>query len=281
MGGQLGQVAFVIWRESVEALLVIGILNAWLARQEDRVLAVRGRRFLWIGVAVGLGLALLLGAILMGFSEALPDEAQDYFQTGMVLVAAALILQMIFWLRRHGRSLKRELEQGLEQARRDARHWSLLVLAMLAVAREGSETVVFLYGILAAGSSASAPAVGAILFGFVAALLTYWLLQVGSRRLSWRLFFRTTEIMLLFLALSLVMTGIDNLVSLGLVPGLTGPLWDSSFLLDDSGAVGGLVSALTGYRARPDLIALLVYAGYWLLVLWGLSRATARVQKAA
>ncbi len=275
-----GQVAFVIWRESVEALLVIGILNAWLARQADPTFARRGRRFLWGGVAAGLGLAVVLGGVLMGFSEALPDEAQDYFQTGMVLIAAALILQMIFWLRRHGRSLKRDLEEGLEQARRDARHWSLLVLAMLAVAREGSETVVFLYGILAV-EPAEAGTVGAIVLGFAAALLTYWLLQVGSRRLSWRLFFRATEIMLLFLALSLVMTGIEHLVSLGLIPGLTGPLWNSSFLIDDSGTVGGLVSALTGYRARPDLLAFLVYGGYWILVVWGLSRATARIEKAA
>ncbi|MFZ5790567.1 MAG: FTR1 family iron permease [Pseudomonadota bacterium] len=281
MGGQLGQIAFVIWRESVEALLVIGILNAWLARQADSALAIKGRRFLWLGVLAGLALAVLLGALLMGFSEALPDEAQDYFQAGMVVIAAALILQMIFWLRRHGRTLKRELEEGLEHARRDARHWSLLVLAMLAVAREGSETVVFLYGILAAGSAGSAPTVAAVIFGFAAALLTYWLLQYGGRRLSWRLFFRATEIMLLFLALSLVMTGVDHLVSLGLIPDATGPLWDSSFLLDDSGTVGGLVSALTGYRARPDLIALLVYGGYWLLVVWGLSRTTAGVQKPA
>jgi high-affinity iron transporter len=281
LGGQLGQVAFVIWRESVEALLVIGILNAWLARQADSTLAIKGRRFLWLGVLAGLVLAVLLGALLMGFSEALPDEAQDYFQAGMVVIAAALILQMIFWLRRHGRTLKRELEEGLEHARRDARHWSLLVLAMLAVAREGSETVVFLYGILAVGSAGSAPTVAAVIFGFAAALLTYWLLQYGGRRLSWRLFFRATEIMLLFLALSLVMTGVDHLVSLGLVPDLTGPLWDSSFLLDDSGAVGGLVSALTGYRARPDLVALLVYAGYWLLVVWGLSRTTAGARKPA
>ena len=63
MGGQLGNVVFVIWRESVEALLVIGILNAWLAQQQ--VDASRGRLFLWAGVVAGLLVAVILGAALV------------------------------------------------------------------------------------------------------------------------------------------------------------------------------------------------------------------------
>ena len=63
MGTQFGNVAFVVWRESVEALLVIGILNAWLARQDD--IAGRGRTFLWGGVAAGLAVALALGVVFV------------------------------------------------------------------------------------------------------------------------------------------------------------------------------------------------------------------------
>jgi high-affinity iron transporter len=101
------------------------------------------------------------------------------------------------------------------------------------------------------------------LLGFALALGTYYLLQVGSRIVSWRAFFRATEIMLLFLAASLLLTGVDNLVGLGVLPSLSGRLWDSSPILSDSGPVGGLVGALTGYRARPDLIQVLVYGAYW------------------
>jgi high-affinity iron transporter len=277
MSGQFGQIVFIIWRESVEALLVVGILHAWLARQTDPVTATTGRRYLWLGVLAGLGLAVALAAILLFFAENLPEGAQDYFMTAMVLVAAALILQMVFWLRRHARKMKQELEAGLDRAAAQARHWGLFILAMLAVAREGSETVVFLYGILAAGAYSLAPTLVAIAIGFGSAVFTYWLLQFGSKHLSWRIFFRATEVMLLLLACSLVMNGVDHLYGLGVIPSLGGTVWDSSFLLDDGNTFGGLVSALTGYRSRPDVLSLAVFVIYWGLVLWRLSRTRAAI----
>lgn len=283
MTGIVGQILFVVWRESVEALLVVGVLNAWLVRQTDRAVSTTGRRYLWLGVAAGGVTAVVLGALLMVLGESLPEEGQEYFQAGMVLAAAALILQMVFWMRRHGRTLKRELESGAQRSAETANWWGLAVLAMLAVAREGSETVVFLYGILAGGgTTGTATLSAAILAGLALAGLTYWLLQVGSRVLSWRLFFRATEMMLLLLAAALVMTGVDHLVSLGVVPQLGAPLWDTSFLIDDAGVAGSLIAALTGYRARPDLTALLVYALYWGLVAAALSRQRLRpaVQRA-
>jgi len=205
------------------------------------------------------------------FGEALPDDAQMAYQTAAVLIAAALIVQMVFWMRRHGRTLKRDLETSLQNAADRSNWWGVFVLALIAVAREGSETVVFLYGTLAAARSGAVLAPFAVaLFGFGLALGTYYLLQLGGRFLSWRVFFRVTEIMLLFLAASLLLTGVDNLIELGVLPSLSGRLWDTSAILPDSGPVGGLVGALTGYRARPDLMQLLVYALYWSLMCWAL-----------
>jgi high-affinity iron transporter len=265
VGGQLGNVAFVIWRESVEALLVIGILNAWLGRQQAE--AVRGKLYLWSGVVAGLLISVVFGLALVLFSEAMPDDTQKAYQTAAVLIAAALIVQMVFWMRRHGRTLKRDIETSLQSAADRSNWWGVFVLALIAVAREGSETVVFLYGTLAAARSGefAAPLAVACL-GFVLAIATYYLLQLGSKILSWRTFFRITEVMLLFLAASLLLTGVDNLIDLGTLPTLSGRLWDSSAILPDSGPVGGLIGALTGYRAKPDLMQVLVYGCYWLVI---------------
>jgi high-affinity iron transporter len=266
---QLGNVAFIIWRESVEALLVIGILNAWLATQRE--IAGRGRLFLWAGVAAGLLVAVVLGVTFIAFGEAISEEAQQGYQTGAVLVAAALIIQMVFWMRRHGRTLKRELETSLQDAAARSSWWTVFILALAAVAREGSETVVFLFGTLAAAQLASlAGMIVAILTGFAFALATYYVLQLGSRVLSWRVFFGVTEIMLLLLAASLLVTGVENLGELGVLPTLSGRLWDSSAILPDSGPIGGLLAALTGYRARPNLMDVLVYALYWGVIFWTL-----------
>ena len=184
-----------------------------------------------------------------------------------MLIAAALIVQMVFWMRRHGRTLKRDIETSLQSAADRSNWWGVFVLALIAVAREGSETVVFLYGTLAAARSGEFVAPLAVAgLGFMLAIATYYLLQLGSKMLSWRTFFRITEVMLLFLAASLLLTGVDNLIDLGTLPSLSGRLWDSSAILPDTGPVGGLIGALTGYRARPDLMQVLVYGCYWLVI---------------
>jgi high-affinity iron transporter len=268
-------VAFVVWRESIEALLVIGILNAWIG-QRPEVDRRQGRRWLWSGVGAGIVGAVALAFALVSVGEELSDDAQTWFQTTIVLIAAALIVQMVFWMRKHGRTLKRELHAKLDSAANRSSWIAVAVLAAIAVMREGSEAAVFLYGVLAgSGASLAASALAACL-GLALAVASYGLLQAGALVFSWRAFFRVTEIMLLLLAGALLLTGVDNLVSLGLVPQLSGRVWDTSKVLTDGGALGGLLSSLTGYRAKPVLIQLLVLGGYWIAMIWLLRRPTSR-----
>ncbi|KAF0812312.1 Ferrous iron permease EfeU [Andreprevotia sp. IGB-42] len=258
----MDQVLFIVWRESVEALLVVGILYAWL--KANPVSGQRGLRYLWGGVAAGLVLSGFLALLILGVSTLLSDDGQQYFQAGMALVAAALVVQMVYWMRRHGRTLKRELESGLAQNVQRNNWWGLLILVMIAVAREGSETVVFLYGTLAtaeAGQLWQYAAAGAL--GLLAAFVTFWLLQLGGKLITWRLFFRVTEILLLLLAGSLLVSGLEKLVSVGLLPGVIDPLWDSSALLEDSHGVGKLLADFAGYRALPALSVLLAWLLFW------------------
>jgi high-affinity iron transporter len=266
MTGQLGLIAFVVWRESVEALLVVGVLNAWLTHNAGAIDVRRARLYLWGGVLGGLAVATAFAVTLFGFEDLLGDEGQDYFQIAMVFIAAALILQMVVWMRRHGRGMKHELESGLAAASARSSWWGVAVLALVAVAREGAETVVFLYGtVVSLSGTALLGGIGAAAIGFLLAAATYGLLQLGGRLLSWRLFFRATEIMLLFLAASMVVTGVDRLISLDLLPELSPALWNTSFLLDDARPFGSFVSTLTGYRAKPDLTQLAAFAAFWLL----------------
>lgn len=255
------QVLFIVWRESVEALLVVGILYAWLrANPAGRP----GLRYLWGGVAAGLALSGVLALLILGVTTFLSDDGQQYFQAGMSLIAAALIVQMVYWMRRHGRTLKRELESGLAHNVARANWWGLFLLVTIAVAREGSETVVFLYGTIATaegGELLHYAMAGAV--GLAAAFGTFWLLQLSSRFITWRLFFRVTEVLLLLLAGSLLVGGLEKLVSIGTLPGLVDPLWNSSALLDDSGGLGKLLADFAGYRAQPALSVLLAWLVFW------------------
>ena len=268
----MGQVMFIVWRESVEALLVVGILYAWLRNSGES--ARQGLPYLWAGVALGIAAAIGLGAALLGFTEILSGDAQDYFQIAMVLIAAVLIVQMVLWMKKHGRTLKRDMEASLQKSSESSNWWGVLVLVALAIAREGSETVIFLYGLgFGQGGAISGTMVAAVLIGLGLALLTFYLLQLGGRIFSWRLFFRVTEVMLLFLAAGLLMTGIDRLISLGLVPTLGDQVWNSAALLDDASPAGNLIATLTGYRAHPAVMNLLAYAAYWAVVWLFLRRA--------
>ncbi len=267
--------AFVVWRESIEALLVVGILNAWIGQRPEAERR-QGRAWLWSGVAAGVVGAMALATALVTVGEQLSDDAQVYFQTAIVLIASALIVQMVFWMRRHGRTLKRELHAKLDEAADRASWVAVFALAAIAVMREGSEAVVFLYGTMVSAGSSLLRSIVATGLGFALAIASYGLLQAGARIFSWRAFFRVTEIMLLLLAGSLLLTGVDNLVSLGVIPQLSGRIWDTSRILTDGGAFGGLVSALTGYRAKPALVQLLVLGGYWIVMICLLRRQTSR-----
>lgn len=255
---------FIVWRESVEAMLVIGILYAWLKNNDE---TGRGLRYLYSGVGTGLGLAGLLAWAMLVLQSELSGQALEYFQVGTVFVAAILITQMVFWMRKHGRNIKRELETGAARAVSGANWLGLLAVAAIAVAREGAETVVFLYGIvleqhgLAVLEFSAAAAAGLGL-----AFLTFWLLSAGSRYFSWRAFFRFSEAVLLLLASALLVNGVEKLIGFGVLPTLMDPAWDSSFILDDGGRAGGLIAALTGYRAQPALLLVLAYGAYWALV---------------
>lgn len=191
----MGQIAFVVWREAVEALLVVGVLNAWLTHNAAGRAAKTARLALWTGVVAGLVLAAGLGAVLLFSNELFGDEGEDYFQAGMALGAAGLILQMVVWSQRLGHEWTAQLQQGVAEAVRRS-NW----------------------------------------------------VGVG-----------------LLVAAALLMTGVDRLIGLGTLPSLTPPLWDSSSLLDDGSPFGGLVSSLTGYRARPDLTQILAYCAFWVL----------------
>lgn len=264
---------FIVWRESVEAMLVVGILHSWLKfNQTGRA----GMRALWLGVGFGVVLAGGLGSMMIAAQDELSGAALEWFQTGMLLVATVLIVQMVLWMRRHGAGMRQSLHQNLALA---SGRWGLLGISMvaaLAIAREGAETAVFLYGVsLEPGRSASLLA-GSLL-GFALAGLTAWALARGLRFLDYRRFFSISAWMLLSFAVALLMSAVDRLIGSGVLPALVDPLWSSAWLLDDSRRMGSLLSALTGYRARPSLTLVIVFVAYW----WVMVRAMRPVRRDA
>jgi high-affinity iron transporter len=263
---------FIVWRESVEALLVIGILQAWVSQQPQ---GDRLAKYLWAGVVLGLMLSGLLAVLILFAGEAMSGSASEWFQAALALVASLLIVQMVGWMHRHGRTLKHDLQRHADSHLARQGDAGLLLLAMLAVSREGSETVVFLYG---AGAQLRGPQLGLFAIGgamgLVLSALTIALLHSSRRFISWQRFFAISEAVLLVLGAALLVSGTERiggqLLAMDLpevMYNLVGDaLWDSSAVLSDSHGLGGFLAGFAGYRATPSGMTLLVLAGYWLAV---------------
>lgn len=254
----------IVWRECLEAMLVVGILIAWVGRSEPGA-----RRAIWGGVAGGVGLALALAGLTLGVLAELEDRTQELVQIGLILLAALLMTQMVVWMQRHARNLRGELEASLHAAAERRGHLGIAAVAAIAVAREGAETVIFLQGVAGGQGAGGLMLAGALGFGLAA--LTAWGAARGLRMLPMRTLFRVSAVLLLVFAAGFVATGVDRLIGLELLPPGADPLWDASAWLDDSAGVGKLLADWLGYRARPAATVVVAYVGYW-LALFGATR---------
>lgn len=258
-------VLLVVWRESLEAWLIVAMLSAWLgANDEGR----RGRIALAGGVLAGIALAAALGWAMLDIRDDLTGDALETFQIAALIIAAGMITHMVLWMRRHSREMKTRLHAGLAHARRNGGLFGVTLVAALAIAREGAETVVFLCG-LSQGIDASTLTVGA-LGGLVAAGATAGLANRSLARLDIGLVLRLSSLALLVIASAMAVAACDRLIGAGWLPPLIDPLWDSTWLVDDAGTAGKLLADFAGYRARPALTTLAVWSLYWLTVtlLW-------------
>ncbi|HQU15802.1 MAG: hypothetical protein B7Z66_03465 [Chromatiales bacterium 21-64-14] len=269
----MATVLFIVWRESLEAVLVVGILYAYLTRLGT---GRRGMRYLFTGVAGGIGLSALLALVTMRIETDLQGQALQYFQVAMMATAATLLTQMVLWMHRHGRRLKHDLEANLDRALSTGNLAGIGVVALLAVAREGAETVLYLYGLgMETHSAGPAAMTGAAVTGFALALATAWLVSRGVRFLNYRTFFRITGVVLLFTAAGMLVSAISQLIGMGVLPSLVDPVWNTSWILDANTRFGGVVAALTGYRPHPSLMLVLLYTAYWGFVVYRLRSTNA------
>jgi high-affinity iron transporter len=154
-------------------------------------------------------------------------------------------------MRRHAGALRGDIVRRIETARAARRLWMVGLIAFTGVFREGAETVLFLWGLLAQASIGSWSGVGGGTLGVAVAAGLGWAIFRGGRRVNVRTFFAVTTVILLLVAAGLFSTGLGKLQALGVLAP-TDPVWDTSAVLDDHGTVGGFLGALVGYRARPS-----------------------------
>jgi high-affinity iron transporter len=266
--------AIVVFREVIEASLIVAIVLG-----ASRGIAGRGR---WIGAGLALGLA---GAgVLALFADVINDafsgNGQSLLNAGILLAAVVMLGWHNVWMSSHGRTLAaevREVGEAVQTGRRPLT--ALLVITLVAVMREGSEVVLFLWAFATGGEGGMAMLAGGLV-GLTAGVLVGVLLYQGLLRIPMRHFFNVTGWLVLLIAAGLAAQAASFLNQVGWLPALGNGLWDSSGFLDQGSLAGKMLHVLVGYTARPSGIQLLFYVAT-LTVILTLMRWAARRHQAA
>jgi|HubBroStandDraft_6_1064221.scaffolds.fasta_scaffold191539_2 high-affinity iron transporter len=251
----------IFLREGVEASMIIAILLAYLNRI--------GRREHFRDVFVGVGAALLLataGGIVayLTIRSYSGSRVQTIFETVTYLVAATVLTYMTFWMRKHARSLSKELRARADAALDSPARWGLGLLAFQAVGREGLETVVFTLAIIFSTSTAGALS-GAVI-GLAGSLCIAFVIYRLGHKLNLARFFTVIGVLLMVFAAGLLADAVENLQKLGWLPVLDAPLWHSARLLSEDSALGDVLHSFFGYSDAPTPLQVLIYIGYLAVV---------------
>jgi high-affinity iron transporter len=248
--------AIIVFREVLEAALVVGIVLAASKGVIDRLLWVGG------GVFFGIAGACAVAVFAEAIAEAAAGIGQELLNASILFLAVAMLGWHNVWMGRHGKQLAQQAADLGKAVTRGTRPlYALAIVVGMAVLREGSELVLFLYSIAAGGGSGVADmAVGGIL-GLAAGVAVGGALYFGLLRIPTKHLFTVTSWLILLLAAGMASQAASFLVQADVLPALSPALWDTSALLTEDSVPGKIMHALIGYVARPSGMQFVFWAG--------------------
>lgn len=244
----------IMFREGVEAALIVGIIASYL-KQTGRGVWMP---VVWIGILLAIALSLFVGAGLQIVSAEFPQKMQELFEAVIGLVAVVVLTSMVFWMRKAARSIKAELHHSIDEAL--ASHsggFGLAAMAFLAVVREGLESVFFLLATFQQSGSALAP-LGALLGVLLAVLVGYGIYR-GGLKLNLRRFFRWTGVFILIVAAGILANAVKALHEAGLWNHFQTVVFDFSAWLPLDSPLGSVLGGILGYIDAPTISEITVY----------------------
>ncbi len=244
-------------REGLEAALIVGIIAAFLGQQGRKDTL----REVWIGTAAAVAICIAIAVALQVISSDLPQRQQEGLETVVGALAVGMVTYMILFMRKHARGLKHDLEGAAASALASGSGRALVLMAFLAVLREGFETAVFLLATFHASGDATTSWLGAVLGILLAAAVGYAIYK-GGVRLNLARFFRITGLVLVVVAAGLVMTAFHTANEAGWLNIGQTQAFDLSWLVRPGTPLSSLLTGVLGIQPYPvwiEVIAWLVY----------------------
>jgi high-affinity iron transporter len=208
-----------------------------------------------------VAICIAIGIALQVISSDLPQRQQEGLETVVGAIAVVMVTYMVLWMRRHSRDLKGDLESAAGSALASGSDKALVVMAFLAVLREGFETVVFLLATFHASGNGTLSWLGVVL-GIALAVVLGWAIYKGGVHINLARFFRITGIVLVVIAAGLVMTAVHTANEAGwLTAGQTQAL-DLSWLVRPGTPLSSFVTGVLGIQPYPVWIEAIAYLAY-------------------
>ncbi len=257
---------FVMLREGFEAALIVAILYAYLRKVSRQDLIPS----MWQGVAAAAVLSVGAGVVIHLSIDGLEGEARLRAFAAISVFAVAVLTWMIFWMRKHARAIKGELQEVLDEAmsRTGRIRWAVTAAAFFAVLREGLEAALFMIA-TATTEDGGEVLIGAVI-GLTLACILGWAVVLGGKKMPMRQFFQVTGVALILFAGGLLARTVMFLQTAGDLPIALNNVYDltSIKLLTTETEVGRFLGAMFGWDPRPSIEQVVVYVAYVGIVTW-------------
>ena len=263
-------VSFLItFRETLEAVLIITILVAYLSRINRRDM----HRYVWIGAIAAVVVSVVIGLVVAVIYGSFSGVSEKLFEGTASILATGVLTYMVFWMAKNARRIRGEVEEKIDIAINRESLWGIAILSFIAVVREGIETILFLTAV--ASSDPGGTAIGAI-GGIALVMVLAVLLMKGMYRLDIRKFFRVTSILLIIFAAGLLGYGVHEFIEAMKIWGVDLGIFaqpafninpsDIAHPLHEKGTVGSIFKTLIGYDGNPEILRVIAYLSYWLAI---------------
>ncbi|UXH44188.1 FTR1 family protein [Rossellomorea vietnamensis] len=274
------QALLITFREVLEALLIIGIITTYLKKTNHG----KFTKFVWLGaglaVIASVGVAMLFQVVFTGFAAM---GSEMYLKIGIMLVSSVLLTQMVFWMAKHSRDLKGNMEGKMKHFISTGNIVGMVIHSFLVVLREGVETVFFFAAITGGDIGAAMQGWGAITGVVIGCVVAYFFFK-GTMRISLKSFFKVTGAFIILISAGLLVQAISMMQDIGLIGSVIPHLYDLTWLLPEhpidyahflrdtgtapllSGDVGIFLKALFGYSSMPSIEEVISYIGYFVAI---------------
>ncbi|AQQ53448.1 FTR1 family iron permease [Planococcus lenghuensis] len=274
------QALLITFREVLEALLIIGIINTYLLKTQNG----KYKKYIWLGaglaVVASIAVAFLFQVVFTGFAAM---GSEIYLKIGIMLVSSILLTQMVFWMASHSKDIKKNMEGKMDKFISTGNVAGMIIHSFLVVLREGIETVFFFAAITGGDIGAALEGWGAITGALIAATLSYLLFK-GTMSIPLKTFFKVTGVFIVLIAAGLFVQAISMMQDIKVIGSVVPHLYNLTWLLPEhpidhahfvrdtgltpvfSGDIGIFLKALFGYSSMPSLEEVVAYLGYFLVI---------------